>query len=884
MNTDNMTPKTHKIITSAKDLAANLGISPFTLIHLLIAFMSDRDGILRPTINLVRMTDPGTDSFSDDDGVDSLIARYYKKLSAKSPITNSRPSLEVKEIIGNAHIIRVARGGSLLSSDDLIRSFLDNRSVDRLLQMGGVSATNVREVIHMKQKKKEVLKNNSTDSTFQTLKIYFRDLVQQANELNPVTSLEKEIELISGMLLRKTRNSLVLIGESSFVKNVVVEGFAQKIAHGNVPSDLANASLFSLDTEALFVGEARREDFVQKLKEIQNGVEKADKKLILFVDKIDSILGEGNRSKDISTVLSLLLDRNQVWCIGATNMEGYKKYVEKNPTYKKHFKPLHLADTSVADTIKILKGMKDEYETHHCVKILDQALIVAAQLSVRYIRGLPLPDKAIDLVDEAGAIVRAQLFSRPKKLVDLEKKRIELEVELCYLEKEEKDANNARMVEVRNELDVLRDNLPSLEMRYEEEKTRIKYVQWLRQNRAKLQNAILNAKRKNDFETAATHQYSIKSTNSKIAALEAISNKNKTLDLIVDPDQIARVVARWTGIPVIRLGRDEKERLIGLSERLHQRVVGQDEAVKTVAEAVIRSRVGLGLPEKPTGSFLFLGPTGVGKTELAKALAEQLFDDDTLMVRIDMSEYMEKHSVSRLIGAPPGYTGHDDGGQLTEAVRRRPYCLVLLDEVDKGHPDVFNILLQVLDSGRLTDSKGRSVDFTNTVIIMTSNFGANILLEGSLGNDTMEKVMKEVRKHFKPELLNRLTKIVVFNPLPADQLRNVCHLQLKDVASRLADKHINLDVSEESLNFIVKKSYDRFYGARSIRRWVEDRVVTQLSNMLLHGEMVENSTVKINVSDDDGELAYTIENDGGPVNAPTGEKSPVQAAKRMRSM
>lgn len=439
--------------------------------------------------------------------------------------------------------------------------------------------------------------------TFKRLKIYCKFLVQQASERNPMTSLDKEIEQIYVMLLRKTRNSLIIIGESSFVKTAVVEGFAQNIAHGNVPSDLANVSLFSLDVEALFTEDACRENFVHKLKRIQDEVEKAGKKLILYLDKIDSIFRDGNRARAVAIDLSLLLEKNLVWCIGTTTVEGYWKYVEKNPTYKKHFQPLHIVDSSVADTINILKGIKEEYESHHGVKILDQALIVAAQLSARYLRGLPLPDKAIDLVDEAGAIVRAQFNRQPEDLGDLERKRLELRVELCYLEKGKKDANNTRLVEVRKELDVLRDKLLSLKMRYEEKKTRIQCVQRLKQDRAKLQHSILNAKRRNDFETAGIHQHGLENTNSKITALEEISNKNEMLDWTVGPDQIAKVVARWTGIPVTRLGQNEKERLIGLSERLRQRVVGQDEAVKTVAEAVIRSRVGHGLPENQQALF-----------------------------------------------------------------------------------------------------------------------------------------------------------------------------------------------------------------------------------------------------------------------------------------
>ncbi|CAA0826604.1 Chaperone protein ClpB1 [Striga hermonthica] len=604
---------------------------------------------------------------------------------------------------------------------------------------------------------------------------------------------------------------------------------------------------------------------------------------------------------DAANLFKPMLARGQLRCIGATTLEEYRKYVEKDAAFERRFQQVYVAEPSVPDTISILRGLKEKYEGHHGVKIQDRALVVAAQLSSRYITGRHLPDKAIDLVDEACANVRVQLDSQPEEIDNLERKRIQLEVELHALDKEKDKASKARLVEVRKELDDLRDKLQPLMMRYRKEKERIDELRRLKQKRDELLYAIQEAERRCDLARVADLRYgAIQEVEAAIAKLEAGGNENGMLTETVGPDQIAEVVSLWTGIPVTRLGQNEKERLIGMAERLHQRVVGQDQAVTAVAEAVLRSRAGLGRPEQPTGSFLFLGPTGVGKTELAKALAEQLFDNDNLMVRIDMGEYMEQHSVARLIGAPPGYVGHEEGGQLTEAVRRRPYSVVLFDEVEKAHQSVFNTLLQVLDDGRLTDGQGRTVNFTNTVIIMTSNLGAEYLLRGLIGKCTMESaremVMQEVRKHFKPELLNRLDEIVVFDPLSHDQLRKVCRLQLKAVAVRLAERGIALGVTESALDLILAESYDPVYGARPIRRWLEKRVVTELSKMLIREEIDENSTVYIDASLDGKELNYRVEKNGGLVNAATGERSDIliqlpngpgrsdaaQAVKRMK--
>ncbi|CAH8252756.1 unnamed protein product [Arabidopsis lyrata] len=634
-------------------------------------------------------------------------------------------------------------------------------------------------------------------------------------------------------------------------KTAVVEGLAQRIFNGDVPNFLTDVTLVALDMCALAAGASYPGQFEERLKDVLEEVKEAQGKIVLFIDEIHMVLGAGG-AIEAANFFKPMLARGQLRCIGATTRDEYSTYLEKDAAFER-------------------RGLKEKYELHHGVSIQDTALVVSAQLSARYITGRKLPDKAIDLVDEACAYVRVQLDSQPEEIDDFERKRMQLKIELHALEKDKDKASVARLVKVQKELDDLRDKLQPLTLRYQNEKKIIDEIRKLKQKREELMSALKEAERQHKLPRAADLRYGeIQQVESGLAKLEESSKENLMLTETVGPDNIAEIVSQWTGIPVTKLDQNDKEKLNSLADRLHQRVVGQDQAVDAVADAILRSRAGLGRPQQPTGSFLFLGPTGVGKTELAKALAEQLFDDENLLVRLDMSEYMEKYSITRLIGASPGYIGYEEGGQLTEAVRNRPYCVVLFDEVEKAHVSIFNILLQVLDEGRLTDSQGRTVDFKNSMIIMTANIGADHLISGLTGEVTMQvaqdRVMKAVRKHFRPELLNRLDEIVVFDPLSHENLRKVAQLQMKNVVIRLAEKGIALDVTNDALDYILEASYNPVYGARPIRRWLEKNVVTVLSKMIVREEIAENSIVYIDVSAVKAGLVYRIGKTGGFVN------------------
>ncbi|KAF6985652.1 hypothetical protein CFC21_003485 [Triticum aestivum] len=879
MNPDNFTHKTNEALVAAHEAASEAGHAQITPLHLAAALAADKSGILRQAV-----AGASGGNASAGDSFERVLAGALRKLPSQSPPPDSVPaSTALIKAIRRAQSAQKKRGDSHLAVDQLLMGLLEDAQIADCLKEAGVSASRVRAELDKLRggDNSRKVESASGDTTFQALKTYGRDLVEVAGKLDPVIGRDEEIRRVVRILSRRTKNNPVLIGEPGVGKTAVVEGLAQRVVRGDVPSNLLDVRLVALDMGALVAGAKYRGEFEERLKAVLKEVEEADGKVILFIDEIHLVLGAGRTegSMDAANLFKPMLARGQLRCIGATTLEEYRKYVEKDAAFERRFQQVYVAEPSVADTISILRGLKEKYEGHHGVRIQDRAIVVAAQLSARYIMGRHLPDKAIDLVDEACANVRVQLDSQPEEIDNLERKRIQLEVELHALEKEKDKASKARLVEVRKELDDLRDKLQPLTMKYRKEKERIDEIRKLKQRREELQFTLQEAERRMDLARVADLKYgALQEIDVAIAKLEGETGENLMLTETVGPEQIAEVVSRWTGIPVTRLGQNDKERLVGMADRLHTRVVGQTEAVNAVAEAVLRSRAGLGRPQQPTGSFLFLGPTGVGKTELAKALAEQLFDDENLLVRIDMSEYMEQHSVARLIGAPPGYVGHEEGGQLTEQVRRRPYSVILFDEVEKAHVAVFNTLLQVLDDGRLTDGQGRTVDFRNTVIIMTSNLGAEHLLAGMVGKNSMkvarDLVMQEVRRHFRPELLNRLDEMVIFDPLSHEQLRKVARLQMKDVAVRLAERGVALAVTDAALDVILSLAYDPVYGARPIRRWIEKRVVTQLSKMLIQEEIDENCTVYIDAADKD-ELAYRVDRSGGLVNAETGQRSDI---------
>ena len=706
---------------------------------------------------------------------------------------------------------------------------------------------------------------DNPESTYDALNKYGTDLVKRAreNELDPVIGRDTEIRNVIRILSRKTKNNPVLIGEPGVGKTAIAEGLAQRIVRGDVPEGLKDKTIFSLDMGALIAGAKYRGEFEERLKAVLEEIRKSEGGIILFIDELHTIVGAGKTegSMDAGNLLKPMLARGELHCIGATTLDEYRKYIEKDAALERRFQPVMVNEPTVEDTISILRGLKERYEVYHGVRIHDNALVAAATLSNRYITDRFLPDKAIDLVDEACALIRTEIDSMPSELDDIRRKIMQLEIEEMALKKEDDQLSKDRLVKLREELANLKDKFNEMKSRWESEKSSVDEVKKIKAEIEKMHADIENAQMRYEYETAARLKYSdLPALEKKLQEAEKRSEERKASSMVHDTvteEEISSIVSKWTGIPVAKLMEGEREKILHLDDFLHKRVVGQDEAVQKVTEAILRSRAGIADPNRPIGSFLFLGPTGVGKTELAKSLAECLFDDEHNIVRIDMTEYMEKFSVSRLIGAPPGYVGYDEGGQLTEAVRRRPYSVVLFDEIEKAHPDVFNILLQILDDGRITDSQGRTVDFKNTIIILTSNLGSQYLLDGiepdgSISASAQEAVMGELHRSFRPEFLNRLDEIIMFRPLTIDNLNGIIDIMVEGLRARLADKSLKLDITDAAKALIIERGYDPLYGARPLRRYLQSSVETLIARRILSGDIAAGATLTVDV--ENGEL------------------------------
>ena len=859
MNAEKYTQKALDAVKTAQNMAQENGNQYVTSEHLLYALLDQDGGLIGSLFGKM-----GVDCDGLLSEIDTLI-RKLPRISGGSGEVYASP--EVGKILNLAEKTAEKLHDEYLSVEHLMLAIFSegSQNVRQLLSDHGITRSRFSDELS-KVKTSPVTSDNPEDS-YDALKKYGTDLVERARtkELDPVIGRDAEIRNVIRILSRKTKNNPVLIGEPGVGKTAIAEGLAQRIVRGDVPEGLKDRTIFSLDMGALIAGAKYRGEFEERLKAVLNEVKKSEGKIILFIDELHTIVGAGKTegSMDAGNLLKPLLARGELHCIGATTLDEYRQYIEKDAALERRFQPVMVNEPTVEDTISILRGLKERYEIYHGVRIHDNALVAAATLSDRYITDRFLPDKAIDLVDEACAMIRTEIDSMPAELDDLRRKIMQQEIEEMALKKEDDQLSRDRLEELKKELADEKEQFNAMKSRWEAEKSGVDSVKELKSKIEQMNGEIERAQANLEYEKAAKLKYSDlpaleKQLKDAEAAAEKHTGDNSMVHDTVTENEIADIVGKWTGIPVSRLMEGEREKLLRLDEIIHKRVVGQDEAVRLVTEAIQRSRAGIADPNRPIGSFLFLGPTGVGKTELAKSLADCLFDDEHNLVRIDMTEYMEKFSVSRLIGAPPGYVGYDEGGQLTEAVRRKPYSVVLFDEVEKAHPDVFNILLQILDDGRITDSQGRTVDFKNTIIILTSNLGSSELLDGiqpdgSISEDARAAVMGELRRAFRPEFLNRLDEIIMFKPLTKENLSGIIDILMEGLKKRLADKTLKLEVTDAAKSLIIERGFDPIYGARPLKRYLQSAAETLIAKEILRGDLAAGSTLVLDT--ENGELS-----------------------------